>query len=223
MYKLKITIKIIIIIMLVFACNREKLFVIKGKVHNAAFEGEKVYLVSSDAPVTKNVDSIEVKDGRFQFEIHSDSQTAKIIRIPPKYPDIVQDLVVIPEEGTIEVELAQRSKGKGTPLNNCIQAWKQKKEMYDSIQWSLYRQIKTAGLSDSEKDSIESYINETEDLFIDEVMCTIDSNLHNGIGLFLFKIYFHSFPAEFKNKVLSETGDLYFKKDKQLEKIIRPN
>jgi len=95
--------------------------------------------------------------------------------------------------------------------------------MYDSIQWSLYRQLKTMGLSDSEKDSIESYLDETKDLFIDEVMCIIDSNLYNGIGLFLFKIYFHSFPAEFKNKVLSETGDLYFKKDKQLEKIIRPN
>ncbi len=212
-----------ILLFLFFSCNKEKSFVIEGKVDNPVFEGEKVYLVSSDGPITKDVDSTLIKNGHFYFKIPADSQKVKIVRIAPKFPHIVEDLVVIPEPGTIKVNLSQTSYGGGTPLNNFMQEWKAKKEKYDSIQWILYSEKRTKDLSELKLDSINECSKRVKRVFMNEVMNDIENNLYNGVGLILFKIYFYSFPVDFKNKVLSKNGDLYSRKDKQMERIVKNN
>ena len=212
-----------IFLFLFFSCSKEKSFVIEGKVDNPVFEGEKVYLVSSDAPITKDVDSTFIRNGCFYFKIPADSQKVKIVRIAPKFPDIVEDLVVIPEHGVIKVNLSQISSGGGTPLNNFMQKWKVKKKRYDSIQWALYVEKRTKELSKAKLDSINEYSKRIKTAFMSDVRNDIGNNLYNGVGLILFKTYIYSLPNDFRDKILSKTGDLYFKKDKEIERMIKQN
>jgi hypothetical protein len=56
-----------------------------------------------------------------------------------------------------------------------------------------------------------------------DVRNDIGNNLYNGVGLILFKTYIYSLPNDFRDKILSKTGDLYFKKDKEIERMIKQN
>ena len=78
-------------------------------------------------------------------------------------------------------------------------------------------------MSELKLDSINECSKRVKRVFMNEVMNDIENNLYNGVGLILFKIYFYSFPVDFKNKVLSKNGDLYSRKDKQMERIIKNN
>jgi hypothetical protein len=48
----------------------------------------------------------------------------------------------------------------------------------------------------------------------------MNENLHNGIGLLLFKIYYQELSTEEKKNILAETQKLYSKYDAQLKLMI---
>lgn len=199
-----------------------KSFVVEGFVDNVTFWESKVYLVALDGPLSKRVDSTMAVNGMFRFEIPADSMEVRIVRMAPKYPEMVEDLVVIGEPGIVNVKLGNRSFGSGTPINDRLQHWKERKGMFDSIQWSLYRQKRDAQLAQLEKDSIDTYSNDLYSLFVSENVCVIHENLHNGIGLLLFKLYYDVIPADDKNAILAKTGMKYFNRDMELNKRVEP-
>ncbi|MQY78569.1 MAG: DUF4369 domain-containing protein [Bacteroidetes bacterium] len=205
---------------LLIACKKQT-YRINGTVENEIFWGEKVYLVALDAPITKNVDSTVIKNGSFHFRGEADSMEVRILRFAPKFPDFVEDLVVVLEPGTINAQLGVISSGHGTRLNYKLHEWKINKARYDSIQWNISRLKKSGNITQGKKDSLTNHAKELSDIFLSENLYTINKNIHNGIGLLLFKLYYHAIPAEERNKILDKVGNIYFERDAQLRQQVQ--
>ena len=183
----------VLILIALSSCREKPFFIVEGKVSYKAFEGSSIYLVALDAPITKNVDSTVVVDGTFTFRVKADSTIAKILRLPIRYPDMAEDLVVITEPGTLHAVIGTKSYGKGTRLNNILQRWKAAKNSYDSLQTTIF-----AGRD-------------------------LQSMDNNGIGLLLFKVYYQQLSPETREAVEKATKGAYYRKDKQLRNMTQPN
>ncbi len=207
-----------IALLLSTSCKMKPGFVVDGRITNPDFFNSIVYLVALDAPVTKNVDSTRAVNGRFSFETNADSFSVKILRVPAKYPKIIEDLVVIPEKGRLVAVLDSMSRGHGTRLNDKLQEWKMRKRIHDSIQWTIFLQKNKEGISREKTDSLMALSDLMNMAFLSDNICMINENLHNGIGLLIYKVYFDALPAEEKNYITSMVGLEYIKRDAQLKK-----
>lgn len=205
---------------LAISCIRKDTLTINGTVDDPALNNTKVYLVALDAPVTRDVDSTIIADGRFRFVKRADSMSVRIVRIPVRFPGALEDLVTVLEKGTIDVDLSANSRGKGTRLNNILQEWKDYKHAHDSIQSSLYALKRQEGITKVYADSLmkkSALLNQEYRSYVFNLM---NENLNNGIGLLLFKVYYHEIAAEERKRILDLTGNIYLKKDAQLRNMV---
>jgi hypothetical protein len=209
------------LIILIISCKNQSSFIIEGSLTNENYNGSIVYLVALDAPVTRNVDSTFIRNGRFTFKLKPDSTIAKIVRVPLRYPFAVEDLVVIPETGILNVKLSENSHGEGTRLNEVLQQWKDNKHIYDSLQGSLFMGRDVRTMKKDEIDSLMKISGSLKNSFMSEVMEIIDENQNNGIGLLLFKVYFELIPVEKREAIIKQTNAIYFRKDAQLKGMIQ--
>lgn len=209
-----------IVLLFTTSCHYKETFTIEGKITDETFKGSKIYLVALDGPVSKNVDSTVIVGGSFRFETKADSMCVKILRVPVRYPNLIEDLVVVTEPGKINVVMSAISHGKGTRLNNILQEWKEKKHNYDSIQWALYSRKNGGSLNQEASDSLNSSLKKLNDIFKSDVVRLQNENIHNGIGLLLFKLYFNALPDGEKNRILEITGKIYSEKDAELRRMI---
>lgn len=198
------------------SCKKPPVFRIEGKVPDKVFSGSKVYLVALDAPLTRKVDSTVVENGSFSFETEADSFSVRILRIPAKFPDIVEDLVVIAEAGTVYAVLDSISHGHGTRLNNILQDWKKGKRFHDSLQWDIVRQVRMEGSDKAINDTLNALSEKISESMLSENIRLLNENLFNGIGLLIYKLYFDALPAGEINYVTQKTGKIYLEKDAQL-------
>ncbi|MFZ2339075.1 MAG: DUF4369 domain-containing protein [Bacteroidales bacterium] len=206
----------VVLFFLTASCNKTPSFRIRGTVPDSDFEGSRVYLVALDAPVTRNVDSTTVLNGAFEFTVPADSFDVRILRIPARFPSIVEDLVVVCEPGEVIVILDSISSGGGTRLNNILQQWKENKYYHDSLQWIVAGQIRSAGNNQGKIDSLKAESQRIGRSMLSESISLLNGNLFNGVGLLIYKVYFDDFPAEVKNYVTRMTGRLYLEKDAQI-------
>jgi hypothetical protein len=208
-----------VLIIVAAACNNYQTFRVEGRVEDATLNGSKIYFVALDGPISRDVDSTYIKDGRFTFKRRADSLCVKILRVPIRYPNAVEDLVVVTEPGTLNAVLSDNSHGQGTHLNNILQEWKNKKRAYDSTQFDLYS-MKNRAENPVVADSLMKVSEAISKSFMSEMISLMNDNLQNGIGLLLFKVYYHALPRELKNRIIEITGDIYTDKDAQLKMMI---
>lgn len=199
------------------ACSKDHLFRVEGRVPDSDFEGSKVYLVALDAPLTRNVDSTFVRDGAFEFMVAADSLDVRILRIPARFPDMIEDLVVVCESGTVTVVMDSISSGRGTRLNDMLQNWKEKKHINDSLQWVISGQLRSSAGNQVMNDSLRIELQKLNLSMLSESVSLMDRNLFNGIGLLIYKVYFDALPDEVRDHVKKITGSLYPERDAQLK------
>ena len=150
-----------LILLAATACGSRKqqhLCHIYGYAPDTLMEGQQVFLVPFYNATKANVDSTVVKDGKFEF--YSDTlMMAKILTAFRLQLD-VQPLLVVVEQGDVEVTIASVSSGRGTPQNDSLQAWKELTERYHSENAAL------RSASDTVKaDSVRMvYINRTKQM-----------------------------------------------------------
>ena len=209
-----------ITLLIYISCSHKETFTINGKVPDETFRGSKIYLVALDGPITKNVDSTIIINGNFHFETEADSLCVKILRVPVRYPNLIEDLVVVTEPGTLNVVMSTNSHGEGTRLNNILQDWKEKKHVIDSVQSELYSRKNWGPINQEASDSLLNYSKKLNYGFMSDVVRLQNQNMHNGIGLLLFKLYFNALPASEKKRILDMTGNTYPDKDAQLKRMI---
>jgi hypothetical protein len=208
-------------LMIFASCAKKETFKVDGSVPDSTFNGSKIYLVALDGPISKNVDSTIITDGKFYFEKEADSLCVKILRVPARFPNIIQDLVVVLESGNLNVNMSVNSHGEGTRLNNILQNWKEKKLSYDSIQWNLNSEKRENGVAMELIDSITNFSRVMDNMYKSYVMKLMNENIYNGIGLLLFKVYYPELTAEDKQRILKQTGNRYIRKDAQLKLMIK--
>ena len=97
----------------------------------------------SDCRIAAHVDSVVIKDGKFEFV--ADTVEMKVIRIDYHYRDGVQDLLVVSEPGDIKVTIGANSISGGTPQNDSLQVWKDQIMKFNSAYNQLRMQARQEG------------------------------------------------------------------------------
>jgi len=172
------------LIICLIGCSKNE-SVIEGKVPNASYDNEIVYLVPVKNPTKKTVDSTLIRDGSFRFNVKPKKQNQiYIIRVKPLLRLKLQEILVIPEPGTIQVDLDLRSSASGTPLNQTLQQWKERKEVLDSAYYALYREFRKE-IDEMKKNQLQTQMDQT----LNESRAYADSlaekNKENVLGRFL--------------------------------------
>ena len=112
---------------------------IHGKVVDEKFEGKRIFLVPFyGAKTAETVDSVEIKDGKFEFV--TDSAKLYKILIEFRFRVGVQPLLVIGEPGDVYVVIDSVSHATGTPQNDSLEKWKVRTEMHN-IQYGKMRKM----------------------------------------------------------------------------------
>lgn len=102
---------------------------IHGTVVGSQYEGKRIFLVPLYGPKTAEyVDSIEIKDGKFEFT--TDSMKMFTILLDYHYRYGTQTLLVVGEPGNLQVTIDSISFAGGTPQNDSLQHWKEATEKY---------------------------------------------------------------------------------------------
>ncbi|MFN8257255.1 MAG: DUF4369 domain-containing protein [Bacteroidales bacterium] len=207
------------LLLVILSCSNENKYIINGFIKDPFFEGKKVYLVPMDNAVAENVDSTIIKNGKFSFSGNADSNAFMIVRAKSFFPKTVQDLMVILCEGETNVNIDIKSSASGTELNRKLQEWKDKKEELDSLQYIVFQQSKLSKENKSRQDSLKNISDSLSKEMKENNLVYIKNNINNGVGLFIFRIFYHSFTYEEKKEIIS-LGSANWKKDPVLKKLI---
>ena len=111
------------------------------------YNDKRIFLVPLTGPQTAEyVDSIEIKDGRFEFT--TDTVMMAKILVDYHYRMGVQPLLVVTAPGDVQVVIDEESSATGTPLNDSLDKWKQATQAYNT-QLTQLRQKKKSSETDS--------------------------------------------------------------------------
>lgn len=109
---------------------------IVGVAPNPTLEGKRIFLVPFSGPATaETVDSIEIHDGKFEFD--TDTLMMAKILIDYHYRLGFQPLLVVVEPGEVKVVVDSISSASGTPQNDSLQVWKETTERHNAQLMSL--------------------------------------------------------------------------------------
>ena len=174
-----------------FAACTEKESVISGNLPDATYDGEMVYLVPIKDASSKTVDSTLIKDSHFQFKVKPEKQNKIfIIRVRPILRVKLQEILVASEPGTISVNLDAPSSSSGTPLNQTLQQWKEKKYVFDSTYYAIRRQYNKES-DESEKARLQSEADETMKEYRTYADSLAERNKNNAVGQFILSLNEH--------------------------------
>lgn len=136
--------------MVFVACQESKVCKIHGTVVGEQYEGKRIFLAFFSGPATaETVDSIEIKDGKFEFT--PDSMQIYKILLDYHYRFGTQPLIVVAEPGDIQVTIDTISSAVGTPQNDSLQVWK---EMTEKSQKERAPLTRLAFAKKQQKDSV---------------------------------------------------------------------
>ena len=131
---------------------------ILGTMEDHTLDGKTIYLVPLVGPHdAAHVDSTTIENARFQFEV--DSTEVKVIRVGYRYREGIEDMLVVSEPGTVNVNIGKLSSCGGTPQNDSLQAWKDSMERYRML---LY-QLQLAKRKTNDKDAVQARLEQLYD------------------------------------------------------------
>ena len=125
-------------IVLVRSCTEAKKddsFIVQGTTSQNRLNGKKIFLVpwgSKEIEDSIGVDSVWIKDNKFEFQGHGEYIARVSVERRERYS--TQDLLIVTEHGSvINVVIDSVSYGGGTPQNEVLQQWKELKEAHDLV------------------------------------------------------------------------------------------
>jgi len=160
--------------------------VINGRLPDASFDNEWIYLVPIKNASKKTVDSVLIRDSSFQFKLKPKKQNQIfILRVKSLLLRMdLQNILIISEPGIIDVRLDKHSMASGTPLNQILQQWKEEKRISDSTYYSVFRKCKKE-TSESEKAQYQSELKEISEKYQTYADSLAEVNKDNIIGQFI--------------------------------------
>jgi len=185
-------------IIILFSCTESgKRFTIIGSVSGQDYENEWIYLVPLKDATAETIDSVKVKDGAFHFKGVVDTPKIYILRTQPLLRLKIQQLLIVVEQGTLNVSLDSVSSAHGTPQNDVLQQWKEEKMKNDSEILLLSKQRMDAD-TQTKVDSIEQLYEQIKARSIEYNYNLVKTSGFNEVGVFIFDITGNSFSPEQK-------------------------
>jgi len=159
--------------------------VIEGRIPDKSYDNEYIYLVPFKNPTKETVVSTLIRNGSFRFKVNSEKQNQiYIIRVRPALRFDLQPILVIPEQGIVDVLLDKHSTASGTPLNQILQQWKEEKRISDSTYYSILHKYKK-GTNESEKVQYQSELKDISEKYQTYADSLAEVNKDNIIGQFI--------------------------------------
>jgi len=185
-----------ILFLLLVACQPGNNFSIVGQLPDKSYDGEIIYLVPIKTPVKAKVDSMIVKDGIIRFAGHANAPEICVIRAKPVLRFNIEELLVVREPGSLTVKIDKSSSVQGTPLNDSLQHWKERKMRFDFVNAELVKQFRVA--DEVSKPGIQQRADSLQVDRVDFHFNFVLNNKDNIVGQFVQKMMAGSFTEEQK-------------------------
>ena len=106
--------------------------VIEGTLPSDKYDRQVVFWVPMEGEHPRPVDSTHIQNNTFRLVISPHNLNKMgIVRVRPHLRLALQEILVFTEAGTVNVHLDSLSRATGTPLNETLQYWKDRKRTYD--------------------------------------------------------------------------------------------
>ena len=187
------------VILFLSACTNHST-VIEGTLPSDRYNNEMVYWVPVEGNHPKPVDSTRINKNTFHLIISAHNRDKMgIVRVKPLLRLALQDILVFTEKGTVQVKLDSNSSATGTPLNDVLQNWKDRKQIYDKEAYALRKKYKTIGAND--KNGIKEEFENISAAYQDDIYQIIVENKDNEVGKFIYSLHKSLFTPEQINEV----------------------
>ncbi len=132
---------VVILLLFLGSCQSGENFSILGNLPDKTYNGEIIYIVPLDNPIKSYVDSTIVTNEVIAFESIVTKPEICVIRAKPVLRYNLEELLIVREPGNLTVKLDKRSSVRGTPLNDSLQYWKDRKMRYDFVNAELIKRF----------------------------------------------------------------------------------
>lgn len=181
------------------SCTPGKNFLLVGSLPDKTYDGEVIYLVPLENAVKERVDSAVIREGFFRFEGRVTAPEIYVIRAKPVLRYNLEELLVVREPGELTAKIDTKSSIGGTPLNDSLQVWKERKMRFDFVNAGLVKQFRAA--DDASKPEIKQRV---DLLNVDATTFHfnfVKNNKNNLVGQFVLRIMASSFSPEQKKEL----------------------
>ena len=188
--------------MVLAACSSEPAYKISGTIEGVA-DGEVVYLQEAQGRQLAKLDSAIVTNGTFVFNGRQDTVVNRYITYTTEENRLMTDFFL--ENGNITVVLGKESTVSGTPNNDAYQAFKNEYSTINKQTRELYMKFRTdSTLTDAQREEIKKQVEESNGKIMDVIYNTIDTNIANAVGAYLFPNYAYNFTLEQQKALLAK-------------------
>lgn len=176
------------------ACtNRQR--VIEGTLSGDLYDNEVVYWVPFKDASSATVDSGRINKNTFRIVVSAHNYDRMgIVRVRPQFRLGLQDILVFAEKGTVNVHLDSISRATGTPLNETLQYWKDRKRSYDIDYFTLRRKLRTSDVDAQE--SIKTEMENVSTAYHNDIYQLVIDNNENEAGKFIYSLHKDRFTPE---------------------------
>lgn len=147
MYHLRVLYLSICSLFLCVGCkDRSCEYTIQGTLPSLQYDGEWMYLTPMEN-ATGRIDSVKISDSTFRFT--GCGEEVRVLRLRPELRLGIQELLVVTEPGVICVRADSSGSVTGTPQNDTLQVWKEKREAQLAVYRQLRKKLRTSTGDDS--------------------------------------------------------------------------
>ncbi len=190
---------VFVLFLILISCQSRNNFTIVGHLPDKTYDGEIIYMVPIENASKERVDSTFINNGTFHFEGFAKISEIYVIRAKPVFRFNLEELLVVREPGNLTVKIDKSSSVHGTPLNDSLQYWKERKMKFDLIDAELVKRYRDAS------DSVKQDLKQRSDMLnLDATNFHFNfvlNNKENAVGQFVQKMIGSSFTNEQKQKL----------------------
>ena len=204
--------------MLLAACSSDPAYKISGTIEGVA-DGETVYLQEVKGREFIKLDSAVVANGTFTFNGRQDAAVNRFITYTPaKGKRMMTDFFL--ENGNITVAMGEETTVAGTPNNDAYKAFKKEYAVLNKEMRALYEKSKAEGLTEEQNAEIEKQYEELDAKANALIYNTIDANIANAVGIYLFPNYSYQFDLAQQKALVAKIPAEYLSNER-IDKIIK--
>lgn len=191
-----------LILCLLSACTSES-YKINGTTDIAEFNGKTIYIKESIDESSATIDSTTISNGTFTFQ--GKAESARVVYLYCDMPsgEVILNPFVL-ENGKITINLnAGLVKISGTPQNDILQQYNDKKKQITSEAKNTYNHLSDTALTEAQKKATEEKLLAFDkELTITDIKFSTE-NVNSLVGTYIFSSSYYNMSFADKEKIVS--------------------